>query len=48
MIYYNSIIGKCHLRQNVKVETVKETAAIPKGRVVSYGKMKGCIGPTRL
>ena len=49
MIYYRSTIGKCHLRQNVMVDTVKETAAQPsKGRVVSYGKVKGCKAPTRL
>ncbi len=41
MIYYNSTIGKYHLRQNVRVLPVRETAALPtKGKVVSYGHME--------
>ena len=47
--FYNSSFGKIHLRQNVKVETVEETAAYPsKGKVVSYGKVKGCKTPSRI
>ncbi len=45
MIYYNSTIGKLHLRQNVKkVLPVTETAALPAmGRVVSYGSIRKAI-----